>query len=75
VVWAQAALEYGKNIRQADGDKTTGHQKLKHPPQDVKICVAGITYTEKDKYRSRVVMEYVPSLSRSQHAHSQMGAR
>lgn len=31
--------------------------------KDVTICIAGISYTEKDKYRSMAVLQYVPSLT------------
>jgi hypothetical protein len=58
-----AALEFGKNIRDpltrrmlSDGSFTNKE------PQDVVICIAGIGYSDKTKYRSSATMECVFSL-------------
>ncbi|GAA5911387.1 uncharacterized protein JCM6883_000080 [Sporobolomyces salmoneus] len=59
-----AALEYGKNIRDprtrsvlSDGSFTNKE------PQDVVICIAGIGYSDKTKYRSSAVMEFGSKIS------------
>ncbi|GAA5985969.1 hypothetical protein JCM5350_007825 [Sporobolomyces pararoseus] len=59
-----AALEYGKNIRDpltrrmlSDGTFTDKE------PQDVVICIAGIGYSDKTKYRSSAVMEFGTKIS------------
>lgn len=55
----QAALEYAKNIRDTGRALSTGGEVTKDPV-DVTICVAGISYTDKTKYRSSAVMKCVP---------------
>jgi len=53
-----AALEYAKNIRDPQSRRMTsdGHSTSAEP-QDVMICIAGIGYSDKTKYRSSAVME------------------
>lgn len=31
--------------------------EVKEDPKDVSICIVGITYTDKSKYRSRVLVQ------------------
>ncbi|GAA97148.1 uncharacterized protein L969DRAFT_43947 [Mixia osmundae IAM 14324] len=50
------ALEYAKNLRDQGSKDSHGTTigGIKHP----KIAVAGINYTDKSKYRSRVIMQF-----------------
>ena len=54
-----AALEYAKNIRETGKALSTGGE-VTGEPKDVTIVIAGITYTDKTKYRSSAVMQCVP---------------
>jgi hypothetical protein len=62
----KTALEYAKNLRQQGATTSTG-EKVSNV-RDVIICVIGITYTDKTKYRSCAVLECVE-------ARCQLGAR
>lgn len=54
----QAALEYAKNIRDTGNALSDGGFSA-DPPQNVVIVVAGISYTDKTKYRSSAVVQCV----------------
>ncbi|KAI5480683.1 glycerol-3-phosphate-acyltransferase [Pseudohyphozyma bogoriensis] len=56
-----AALEYAKNIREKGRTLSDGGE-VPADPVDVTICVAGISYTDKTKYRSSVVMKFGKSI-------------
>ena len=56
----QAALEYAKNVRDTGRLLSTGGS-VSNDPVDVTICIAGITFSDKTKYRSSAVMQCVPS--------------
>ncbi|KAM0753442.1 hypothetical protein T439DRAFT_322346 [Meredithblackwellia eburnea MCA 4105] len=57
-----AALEYAKNIR-TTGKVLSEGGEVKEDPKDVTICIAGISYTDKSKYRSCAVMQFGASIS------------
>ncbi|GAA5877846.1 hypothetical protein JCM3774_000194 [Rhodotorula dairenensis] len=59
-----AALEYAKNLRDPASNRTlsTG-EPLDRAPQDVVICIAGISYSDKTKYRACAVMQFGPNIS------------
>lgn len=68
-----AALEYSVNIRGAraagapeevgegnvkgKGRELSSGGEVKEEPRDVTICVAGINFTDKTKYRSSAIMQ------------------
>ncbi|GJN93991.1 hypothetical protein Rhopal_007054-T1 [Rhodotorula paludigena] len=59
-----AALEYAKNIR----DPQAGHalsdgRTLERAPVDVTLCIAGIGYSDKTKYRACATMEFGLNIS------------
>lgn len=55
-----AALEYAKNLRDPATNRTLSNGKpLAREPQDVVICIAGISYSDKTKYRACAVMQCV----------------
>lgn len=57
-----AALEYSVNIRGGEkgkGRQLSGGGEVTEQPSDVVICVAGINFTDKTKYRSSAIMQYV----------------
>lgn len=55
-----AALEYAKNLRDPDAGRSySSGQRMREEPQDVTICIAGISYSDKTKYRACAVMECV----------------
>ena len=56
----QAALEYAKNVRDTGRLLSTGGS-VPNDPVDVTICIAGITFSDKTKYRSSAVMQCAPS--------------
>lgn len=56
-----AALEYAKNVREKGRSISTGGE-VGADPKDVTICIAGITYTDKSKYRSSVLITFGPSI-------------
>ncbi|KAM0786004.1 hypothetical protein ACM66B_006822 [Microbotryomycetes sp. NB124-2] len=56
-----AALEYAANIRRT-GKQLSDGTYVKHEPQDVVICIAGINFTDKTKYRSSAVMQFGPPI-------------
>ncbi|GAA5869201.1 hypothetical protein JCM1840_004322 [Sporobolomyces johnsonii] len=59
-----AALEYGKNIRDPMHRRTLSDGSFTDfEPQDVVICIAGIAYSDKTKYRSCAVMEFGATIS------------
>ncbi|GAA6039346.1 hypothetical protein JCM8097_002809 [Rhodosporidiobolus ruineniae] len=59
-----AALEYAKNIRDPLNRRTLSDGSFTDvEPKDVLICVAGIAYTDKTKYRSCATMEFGPNIS------------
>ncbi|ORY54383.1 hypothetical protein BCR35DRAFT_310386 [Leucosporidium creatinivorum] len=74
-----AALEYSVNIRGAraagepeevsegsakgKGRELSSGGEVKEEPKDVTICVAGINFTDKTKYRSSAIMQFGPSIS------------
>ncbi|GAA6018836.1 hypothetical protein JCM11491_006880 [Sporobolomyces phaffii] len=59
-----AALEYGKNIRDPLTRRTLSNGTYTdQEPQDVVICIAGIGYSDKTKYRSSAVMEFGRKIS------------
>ncbi|GAA6021477.1 hypothetical protein JCM10207_005771, partial [Rhodosporidiobolus poonsookiae] len=59
-----AALEYAKNIRDPRQRRALSDGGVsEREPQDVVICVAGIAYSDKTKYRSCAVMEFGPNIS------------
>ncbi|KPV71947.1 uncharacterized protein RHOBADRAFT_18816, partial [Rhodotorula graminis WP1] len=62
-----AALEYAKNLRDpAQRTRFSDGSRCDKEPVDVVICVAGIAYSDKTKYRASATMECVgPSLSLS----------
>lgn len=59
-----AALEYGKNIRDPVTRRVLSNGVYTDKePQDVVICIAGIGYSDKTKYRSSAVMEFGQKIS------------
>ncbi|SCZ94813.1 BZ3500_MvSof-1268-A1-R1_Chr12-1g03675 [Microbotryum saponariae] len=58
-----AALEYHKNVREKGRLLSNGIDSVDEDPQELTICLAGISYTDKSKYRSAVVMEFGPSFN------------
>ncbi|KWU44372.1 hypothetical protein RHOSPDRAFT_18102 [Rhodotorula sp. JG-1b] len=59
-----AALEYAKNLRDPATSRTLSNGKpLAREPQDVVICIAGISYSDKTKYRACAVMQFGPNIS------------
>jgi hypothetical protein len=55
-----AALEYAKNLRDPATSRILSNGKpLAREPQDVVICIAGISYSDKTKYRACAVMQCV----------------
>ncbi|CEQ41734.1 SPOSA6832_03485, partial [Sporobolomyces salmonicolor] len=59
-----AALEYAKNIRDPMHRRTLSDGTFTDSePQDVIICIAGIAYSDKTKYRSCAVMEFGTTIS------------
>ncbi|SCV72966.1 BQ2448_6891 [Microbotryum intermedium] len=58
-----AALEYHKNVREKGRLLSNGVDSVDEDPQELTICIAGISYTDKSKYRSAVVMEFGPSFN------------
>lgn len=59
-----AALEYAKNIRSPEGKSLSGEGggTIEGDLPDVTIAIAGISYTDKTKYRSGAVMKFAPSV-------------
>ncbi|KAG0666321.1 hypothetical protein C6P46_004888 [Rhodotorula mucilaginosa] len=59
-----AALEYAKNLRDPATSRILSNGKpLAREPQDVVICIAGISYSDKTKYRACAVMQFGPNIS------------
>ncbi|GAA5846307.1 hypothetical protein JCM11251_008027 [Rhodosporidiobolus azoricus] len=59
-----AALEYAKNIRDPASRRTLSDgSSTDVEPRDVVICVAGIAYSDKTKYRSSAVMQFGANIS------------
>lgn len=59
-----AAFEYAKNLRDPATSRTLSNGKpLDREPQDVVICIAGISYSDKTKYRACAVMQFGPNIS------------
>ncbi|GAA5912347.1 hypothetical protein JCM8208_003333 [Rhodotorula glutinis] len=59
-----AALEYAKNLRDpAQRSRFSDGSRCDMEPVDVVICCAGISYTDKTKYRGSATMEFGPTLS------------
>ncbi|GAA5989981.1 hypothetical protein JCM10908_002407 [Rhodotorula pacifica] len=59
-----AALEYAKNLRDPASNRTSSDgTPLVREPQDVVICIAGISYSDKTKYRACAVMQFGPNIS------------
>ncbi|GAA5923090.1 hypothetical protein JCM3775_007434 [Rhodotorula graminis] len=59
-----AALEYAKNLRDpAQRMRFSDGSRCDKEPVDVVICVAGIAYSDKTKYRASATMEFGPTLS------------
>ncbi|GAA6063596.1 hypothetical protein JCM10212_000990 [Sporobolomyces blumeae] len=59
-----AALEFAKNIRDPNTRRTLSNGTFTdQEPQDVVICIAGIAYSDKTKYRSSAVMEFGHNIS------------
>ncbi|BGP20021.1 hypothetical protein JCM10213v2_008156 [Rhodosporidiobolus nylandii] len=57
-------LEYAKNIRDLQNRRSLSDGSFTDvEPKDVVICVAGIAYTDKTKYRSCAVMEFGSNIS------------
>ncbi|GAA5866505.1 hypothetical protein JCM8547_000646 [Rhodosporidiobolus lusitaniae] len=65
-----AALEYAANIRSPSSCSllSDGSPSPNPSPQDVIICVAGIAYSDKTKYRSSAVMEFGPRIDVGEYA-------
>lgn len=58
VSWA--ALEYSVNIRaegKGKGRELSDGKFVKEDPRDVVICIAGINFTDKSKYRSSATLQ------------------
>ncbi|GAA5857422.1 hypothetical protein JCM9279_002506, partial [Rhodotorula babjevae] len=59
-----AALEYAKNLRDpATRARFSDGSTCDKEPVDVVICIAGIAYSDKTKYRASATMEFGPTLS------------
>ena len=57
-----AALEYAKNLRDpATRARFSDGSTCDKEPVDVVICIAGIAYSDKTKYRASATMECVAS--------------
>ncbi|KAK4053595.1 hypothetical protein OIO90_003834 [Microbotryomycetes sp. JL221] len=56
-----AALEYAINVRRT-GKQLSDGTFVKHEPKDVVICIAGINFTDKTKYRSSAIMQFGPPI-------------
>lgn len=50
------ALEYAKNVRSGEALTLSSGTRLAKPAKDVLICVGGITYTNKVKFRSAAIV-------------------
>lgn len=53
------ALEYAKDVRAGHANRLSDGTVLSTPARDLVICVAGITYTSKQKFRSAAIVRFL----------------